>query len=108
MPFNTPGVRPMVDATTAHLVFGVDDKMLNAASESEFRANGMPRVVKHGYGWLMFLSGDAEPQKDELHACFEAGCSKTFLDVLHYAHRAGAYVLNFDQDADPLPGVEVH
>jgi len=101
-----PGVRPMVDASTAHLRPGVDDVLLDALADTGYRHNGLPRVSRHSYGWTMFLSADYH--EGEVEAMRAAGCSQGLLEAYQYAHRAGAYTLNFDQDAEQLPGVKVH
>lgn len=104
-PIEMAGVRPMVDAGTAHLRFGVDDKLLDTLADCPTRSEGAPRIVRHAYGWTLFLSGEPDTQQEEVQALNHAGARCGLTEALHYAHRAQAYILNLDADADPLPDV---
>lgn len=102
-------VLPMIDASTCHLDFGVDDRLLDEWARNGYRAASLPRTLKHTYGWVLYTSGDSNSQEEELTAMREAGCSDGLVGALRYAHRAGAYILNFDQDCvNQLFGVPIY
>lgn len=97
-------VRPMVDVSMVHLT--VQDRMiLDHAGCSSTRAGGFPRTVIHEYGWLLFLSGDGETQTMEVEEAKARGTSEGFIALMRHAHAVGAYILNFDRDAESLDGV---
>lgn len=101
-----PGVVNMVDASTGHLT-PADFKALAMAARVGYRENGFPRVVVHEYGFTIFLSGDAPAQVDEVKASYALDCSYGFRRLLQYGHANKAYVVNLDQGADPIPGIDM-
>jgi hypothetical protein len=99
------GIRPMLDASTAHL--SAQDRMiLDRAGTSRIR-DGFPRTVNHEHGWLLFLTGDGEGQAAEVAEAKARGASEGLLALMQRGHAAGAYILNFDQDADVVDGVPI-
>ncbi len=97
----TPGVRAMVDASTGHL--SEWDKALLSERSNQERHDRFPRVTSHEYGWILFVTGDEEGQVAELTEAQRLGASPGLLALIAHAQRAGAYILNLDADADPIP-----
>lgn len=92
----------MVDASTGHL--SEWDKALLTERSIQERHDRFPRVTSHAYGWILFISGDDEGQAAELIEAQHLGASPGLLALIAHAHRADAYVINLDADADPIPG----
>lgn len=100
------GVRPMLDASTDHLSEAdrsLLDRLAGEAS-TDFR---LPRVVKHEYGWCVFLSCNDEGEGDGA-ALLRAGSSVALANLVDLGAEVGGLILNFDTDAEEIPGIPVH
>ena len=98
------GIELMVDASAGHLTWR-DRQILKELADAEGRVLSCPRVAAHEYGWCLFLSGEADTVQAEIESLREQGGGDGLLELIRYGNRHGAYILNFDQDADMIESV---
>lgn len=95
------GVVPMVDASTAHLSPS-DIKLLDDMAARN--QAGFPRTVSHEYGWTLFLP-ELLDDEDFVYLDPALGASDELSGLIRYAMSNGAYILNLDADAEPIPDI---
>lgn len=98
------GVVPMVDASTAHLSPS-DIKLLDHMAARN--QAGFPRTVSHDYGWTLFLP-ELLDDEDLGHLDPALGASEELSGLIYYAMVHGAYILNLDADAEPIPDIKCY
>lgn len=100
-----PGLVPMIDASTAHLS-AYDTGLLDRMSDS--RIVELPRTMKHQYGWLLYLPSSSDQDTVGMleSAISDHSMGQGLADLIRYGMRHGAFILNLDCDADPIPGIQ--
>lgn len=78
-----------------------DSERLDFVLEREYP--GAPRIVKHKYGWLIFMSTELEYHKGHL-AFFKEyiGFGRSFLRLYDQAFKNGLHVLDLDADGEQV------
>lgn len=91
----------MIDLSTSHMTKGDSQLMLRA----EHSQTGLPRIVSHEYGWIVFVSSDASSEYAKAMELF--GFSPDFVRIYMAAASVGGDVMliNFDSDAPVVEGL---
>lgn len=100
-------IQRALDLSTAHLTPRDMSLMTDACDlYEEDEVGRFPvRITSHQYGWVLFLPDDEN--KPENMAFRDKGFSENLICVLEYAYKHKCMFINFDQDADAIPGLPV-
>lgn len=90
-----------LDLCTSHVTVKDQAKL---DDEHNCFADVGPRKSNHEYGWIIFL-GHPEQVEEFSTAAKRAGMSKAFCDVIKYALKRKCSLIQFDRDADIIPGL---
>lgn len=103
-------IKLMVDLSTAHMAHK-DTRLCSkyADDTNHGAANGLPRMIWHAYGYLVFVDSDPEITQSRLAAMRDAGFSEAFCDLYNRAASSEnpIYLINFDRDGEVIETLPV-
>lgn len=96
-------MKKMLDLSTEHMTPGDWDLLSEMAADDAEPLT----VVDYEYGYVVSVCGSEFFERVVAGKLEEKGLSHAFVDLMRYASRNGATVIQFDRDAEHLPGFPV-